>query len=133
MTDLDERINMLAEWIAQSKRLVVFTGAGISTESGVPDFRGPNGLWTRQEKGLPPTAIVLLKTSSSPADLESAPYGYVLKLNMGQDVYLATDSPPNSSDMQIVFSIGELRANRNNLIWVKYVGDFPPAEWTRFN
>ena len=58
MTDLNERINMLAEWMAQSKRLVVFTGAGISTESGVPDFRGPNGLWTRQEKGLPPPAKV---------------------------------------------------------------------------
>jgi mono-ADP-ribosyltransferase sirtuin 6 len=56
MIDLNERINMLAEGMAQSKRLVVFTGAGISTESGVPDFRGPNGLWTRQEKGLPPPA-----------------------------------------------------------------------------
>ena len=58
MTDLDERIIMLAELIVQSKRLVVFTGAGISTESGVPDFRGPNGVWTRQEKGLPPPAKV---------------------------------------------------------------------------
>jgi NAD-dependent deacetylase len=56
MSDLNERINKLAEWMAQSKHLVVFTGAGISTESGVPDFRGPNGLWTRQEKGLPPPA-----------------------------------------------------------------------------
>jgi NAD-dependent SIR2 family protein deacetylase len=50
MNDFNERINTLAEWMAQSKHMVVFTGAGISTESGVPDFRGPNGLWTRQEK-----------------------------------------------------------------------------------
>jgi len=54
MTDLNERINTLAQWIAQTKYLVVFTGAGISTESGLPDFRGPNGLWTRQERRLPP-------------------------------------------------------------------------------
>ena len=37
----------------ETKHLVVFTGAGISTESGLPDFRGPDGLWTRQSKGLP--------------------------------------------------------------------------------
>jgi len=52
-TELDRRISLLARWMFEARRLVVFTGAGISTESGLPDFRGPDGLWTRKEKGLP--------------------------------------------------------------------------------
>ncbi len=35
------------EWIASARRIVGFTGAGISTESGIPDFRSPNGVWAR--------------------------------------------------------------------------------------
>jgi len=50
--DLDERIDSLARWVLEAKYLVVFTGAGISTESGLPDFRGPDGIWTRRDKGL---------------------------------------------------------------------------------
>src|SRR4030043_265912 len=52
MTDLNQRIGELAEGILESKYMVVFTGAGISTESGLRDFRGPDGLWTRRDKGL---------------------------------------------------------------------------------
>ena len=52
--DLENRTQSLAEWLYESRYLVVFTGAGISTESGLPDFRGPNGLWTRRDKGLSP-------------------------------------------------------------------------------
>ncbi len=55
--DLDSRINTLAEWIFEARHLVIFTGAGISTESGLADFRGPDGLWTRQAKGLPTRSI----------------------------------------------------------------------------
>ncbi len=40
-------VNSVCNWVASAKRIVVLTGAGISTESGIPDFRGPNGLWTR--------------------------------------------------------------------------------------
>jgi NAD-dependent SIR2 family protein deacetylase len=52
MSDLPQRIETLAQWMLASQYLVVFTGAGISTESGLRDFRGPDGLWTRRDKGL---------------------------------------------------------------------------------
>jgi NAD-dependent deacetylase len=40
-------IKQVREWIASAKRVVALTGAGISTDSGIPDFRGPNGVWTK--------------------------------------------------------------------------------------
>ena len=39
----------VAQWLALSERAVVFTGAGISTESGIPDFRSPNGIWATSQ------------------------------------------------------------------------------------
>jgi NAD-dependent deacetylase len=43
----DSQIAELAQAVARTRRAVVFTGAGISTESGIPDFRSPGGIWTR--------------------------------------------------------------------------------------
>jgi len=53
MKSLEERIKKFGQWMFEAQSIVVFTGAGISTESGLPDFRGPDGIWTRQAKGLP--------------------------------------------------------------------------------
>ena len=47
---MKERIETVREWVEQSRRIVALTGAGISTESGIPDFRGPKGLWTQNPK-----------------------------------------------------------------------------------
>jgi len=48
--DLDEAIETVRAWIAEAKSIVVLTGAGISTDSGIPDFRGPKGLWTKNPR-----------------------------------------------------------------------------------
>ena len=54
MKHLDEQTEAIARWIVGCDRIVAFTGAGISTDSGIPDFRGPDGVWTRRDAGLPP-------------------------------------------------------------------------------
>ena len=45
--ELAETVDRVAQWVANSNDILVFTGAGISTESGIPDFRSPGGLWDR--------------------------------------------------------------------------------------
>ncbi len=46
---MEESIERVAEFIVRSKRIVVFTGAGASTESGIADFRSPGGLWDKYD------------------------------------------------------------------------------------
>jgi NAD-dependent deacetylase len=43
-------IEEIAAWLRAASKVVVLTGAGISTASGIPDFRGPNGVWTKDPK-----------------------------------------------------------------------------------
>jgi NAD-dependent deacetylase len=45
--DAIEKISRLADLMVESKKTMVLTGAGISTESGIPDFRSPDGLWSK--------------------------------------------------------------------------------------
>jgi NAD-dependent deacetylase len=46
-SDIETLTGRVADLILESERLLVFTGAGISTESGIPDFRSPGGIWDR--------------------------------------------------------------------------------------
>ena len=53
-SDLESKLDTLADYVRRSRHLVVHTGAGISTSAGIPDFRGPRGVWTLEEKGEKP-------------------------------------------------------------------------------
>ena len=46
---MDASLAELRDLMLKARRAAVFTGAGISTESGIPDFRGPNGVWTKAD------------------------------------------------------------------------------------
>ena len=54
---MDEKIALLKQWIAESDNVVFFGGAGVSTESGIPDFRSVDGLYNQQYK-YPPEEII---------------------------------------------------------------------------
>jgi NAD-dependent deacetylase len=47
MAAVPEDPDVVADWLRDARQIVVLTGAGISTESGIPDFRGPDGVWTK--------------------------------------------------------------------------------------
>ena len=59
------KLNEVRSWVDGAERIVVLTGAGISTESGIPDFRGPQGVWTKN-----PQAEKLSNIHYYMADLE---------------------------------------------------------------
>jgi NAD-dependent SIR2 family protein deacetylase len=90
MKDLEERIQRLAQWIFEAENIVFLTGAGISTESGLPDVRGPEGIWTRQDKRLP--TKFRLFTSVEP----NAGHRAIVELqNLGKLRFLITQNVDN--------------------------------------
>jgi NAD-dependent SIR2 family protein deacetylase len=90
--DLEKRIQDLAQWLYEARHLVVFTGAGISTESGLPDFRGPDGMWTRRDKGLPPKPMTRSWDSVEP---NSGHIAIVQLQSMGKLAYLISQNVDN--------------------------------------
>ena len=87
---MQNRIKTLGQWMFDASHLVVFTGAGISTESGLPDFRGPDGLWTRQAKGLPAPKFDWTKAVPNQAHM-----AIVELQNMGKLTFLISQNVDN--------------------------------------
>ena len=48
---VEQQAALLVDQIRRSKHFIVFTGAGVSTSAGIPDFRGPEGAWTLRAQG----------------------------------------------------------------------------------
>jgi len=69
---LQEKIRTLASWVRESKHMIAFTGAGISTSAGIPDFRGPQGVWTLKATGGRRTAKTVPTLSAMPTPCHMA-------------------------------------------------------------
>jgi NAD-dependent SIR2 family protein deacetylase len=75
---VQEQIETVRGWIDAAQRIVVLTGAGISTDSGIPDFRGPKGLWTQN-----PEAEKMATIGHYMADPEVRKRSWRMRLEMG--------------------------------------------------
>ncbi|MGD2186208.1 MAG: Sir2 family NAD-dependent protein deacetylase [Desulfobacterales bacterium] len=88
----NQKIQDLAQYLYASRYPVFFTGAGISTESGLPDFRGPNGVWTRRDKGLPPRSMAVSWDTVAP---NSGHYAIVELQKIGKLKFLISQNVDN--------------------------------------
>ena len=81
----------LPDWLADAGRITVLTGAGISTDSGIPDYRGPNGVWTRD-----PDAEKLVTLSYYVADRDIRRRAWLMRRDT------ARDARPNAGHAALV-------------------------------
>ena len=75
--------------VRAASKVVVFTGAGISTACGIPDFRGPSGIWTLQKSGKP---LPRLKTSFEHARPSLTHQALVALVGMGKVHYVCSQN-----------------------------------------
>lgn len=86
MKSFNDKITILKQMINDSSSIAFFTGAGISTLSGIPDFRGNKGLYSSRYQGYKPEKILSIKFFNKHPDIFYAYY---------RDKLLLTDKDPN--------------------------------------
>ncbi len=86
MKDFNDKIEILKDLIHESQTIAFFTGAGISTLSGIPDFRSKNGLYSNRYQGKKPEKILHIKTFNKDPELFYQFY---------REKLLVTDVEPN--------------------------------------
>lgn len=104
MTDFNEQIKQLSHYIKTSNNTVFFGGAGVSTESGIPDFRSENGLFKAMKVyGYPPETLLSRRYFDSERELFFRYY----KENL-----IALDAEPNAAHIALaeLEQAGKLRA-----------------------
>lgn len=124
---LNQQIETIARWIVESKHIVAFTGAGISTDSGIPDFRGPEGVWTRRDAGLPPP-----KWRVSPGQIKpNASHLALVELQrLGKLQFLITQNTDNLHRQSGILpeNLAELHGNGQLVRCLKCDGQFTRQE-----
>lgn len=89
--EVEEKIKTLAKWVGESQNIVFFGGAGVSTESGIPDFRSIDGLY-HQKYDFPPETI------SSHTFFEAHPDEFY---RFYHDKMLCLDAKPNAAHKKL--------------------------------
>ena len=99
---MDDKIKTLQQWIDESRAIVFFGGAGVSTESGIPDFRSVDGLYN-QKYAWPPEEIL------SRTFFDAQPEEFY---RFYRDKMLCLDAKPNAAHRKLaeLESAGRLRS-----------------------
>ena len=102
---MNEKWDNLAEILKTSNSIVFFGGAGTSTESGIPDFRGKDGLYSRKYKGYDPEEILHIDFFLQNATKSGVSDNDLLQLQGNSQIALKTKTK-ESTGLQNTFRIG---------------------------
>jgi len=111
--EIDRKVKKLAALIKNAQHAIVYTGAGISTSSGIPDYRSPNGVWTKRVKGeaIDSAKIKNLLVSAAPT------LGHKILLNLTRAGLLKHIITTNVDGLfrKVGFEISEISEIHGNL------------------